>query len=162
MPADPKPAARIVDPAAVARARLSGDECVACGRPPGSVHHVIPRGEGGDDVAANLVLLCGTGTTGCHGAHHGNPWYPEWIERERTAAGGWTAETLRLHGIPWPPPSGWKRALRHDAEWVNRRIGVHIASRRPDTIRYVIDKLGDYPGRDYLRRIYFVEQELET
>jgi len=37
-----------------------------------SVHHRIPRGMGGSrdpvlDSPANLVLLCGTGTTGCHG-----------------------------------------------------------------------------------------------
>ena len=37
-----------------------------------SIHHRQPRGMGGtDDPAANspanLLLLCGTGTTGCHG-----------------------------------------------------------------------------------------------
>jgi 5-methylcytosine-specific restriction endonuclease McrA len=34
---------------------------------PAGLHHIVPRSLGGDDVAANLVLLCGTGTTGCHG-----------------------------------------------------------------------------------------------
>jgi hypothetical protein len=28
---------------------------------------MVPRSLGGDDVADNLVPLCGTGTTGCHG-----------------------------------------------------------------------------------------------
>jgi len=37
-----------------------------------SVHHRRPRGSGGSRIgwvnsAANLVLLCGSGTTGCHG-----------------------------------------------------------------------------------------------
>lgn len=46
-----------------------------------SVHHRRPRGMGGsrDPVAAspaNLVLLCGTGTTGCHGrVERSRDWY---------------------------------------------------------------------------------------
>jgi len=32
-----------------------------------SRHHLIPRGQGGDDVDQNLIPVCGTGTTGCHG-----------------------------------------------------------------------------------------------
>lgn len=55
-----------------------GSACFVCGRPlvrgggGYSVHHRRPRGMGGsrDRVtgsAANLVLLCGSGTDGCHG-----------------------------------------------------------------------------------------------
>lgn len=38
-----------------------------------SIHHRIPRGMGGTtdprlNSPANLVLLCGSGTTGCHGS----------------------------------------------------------------------------------------------
>lgn len=59
--------------------------CERCGDPigngPASVHHRLPRRMGGTRRAevncpSNLVLLCGTGTTGCHG----------WVERNRTAA----------------------------------------------------------------------------
>lgn len=32
-----------------------------------SLHHLVPRSGGGDDVEDNLVPLCGSGTTGCHG-----------------------------------------------------------------------------------------------
>lgn len=32
-----------------------------------NLHHLVPRGLGGDDTADNLVPLCGSGTTGCHG-----------------------------------------------------------------------------------------------
>jgi hypothetical protein len=32
-----------------------------------SLHHRLPRSRGTDNSAANLVLLCGSGTTGCHG-----------------------------------------------------------------------------------------------
>lgn len=38
-----------------------------------SLHHVVSKSLGGDDIAENLVPVCGSGTTGCHGlleAHH--------------------------------------------------------------------------------------------
>jgi len=35
----------------------------------------------------------------------------EEIEAERTAKGGWIRETLAEWGVPWPPPSGWKRTI---------------------------------------------------
>lgn len=46
-----------------------------------SVHHRQPRGMGGGrrpwtDSPANLLVLCGSGTTGCHG----------WVESNRFAA----------------------------------------------------------------------------
>lgn len=51
--------------------------CKRCGRQIGqftifSIHHRTPRGMGGTRGAlinepANLALLCGSGTTGCHG-----------------------------------------------------------------------------------------------
>src|SRR4249919_4099970 len=44
--------------------------CRRCGKPATNVHHRINRGMGGskrtDDLTA-LVMLCGSGTTGCHG-----------------------------------------------------------------------------------------------
>lgn len=76
MQPDPKDGARVVDPQAVRHARFNGDVCAACERPPSNVHHVIQRGSPffGDDVPGNLVLICGTGTTECHGAWHGTPY----------------------------------------------------------------------------------------
>lgn len=56
-----------------------GGACVPCGRPlrgergvGWSVHHRRPRRAGGDrrpeaNLPANLMLTCGSGTTGCHG-----------------------------------------------------------------------------------------------
>jgi len=46
-----------------------------------SIHHRRPRGAGGTSVAwvneaANQIILCGSGTTGCHG----------WIESHRAEA----------------------------------------------------------------------------
>jgi hypothetical protein len=48
-----------------------------------SIHHRLPGGMGGDKTPAywrlsRVVLLCGSGTTGCHG----------WVERNRPAAEG--------------------------------------------------------------------------
>ena len=36
-----------------------------------SKHHLISRGQGGDDNPINLVTLCGHGSVGCHGDMHG-------------------------------------------------------------------------------------------
>lgn len=45
--------------------------CLRCGLrssyQPYSVHHRLPRGRGGTDRLSTLALLCGSGTTGCHG-----------------------------------------------------------------------------------------------
>lgn len=46
-----------------------------------SIHHRRPRGSGGTRIAwvnlpANCIVLCGSGTTGCHG----------WVESHRAAA----------------------------------------------------------------------------
>ena len=53
------------------QAHWSFDECVICGGIDISIHHILPRGQGGDDVWENLVPLCGSGTTGCHGGVEG-------------------------------------------------------------------------------------------
>lgn len=64
------------------RAQVEGRDkvCVRCGtavpRDEDSIHHRIPRGRGGENSAENLLLFCGSGTTGCHG----------WTEKNRTAA----------------------------------------------------------------------------
>ncbi|NUO57260.1 MAG: HNH endonuclease [Hamadaea sp.] len=57
-----------------------------------SIHHRQPRGMGGSSLSAanspaNLLLLCGSGTTGCHG----------YLERYRTQAeqDGWIVR----HGL---------------------------------------------------------------
>ena len=54
----------------------SAGHCERCGRSvlniPASIHHRRPRGMGGTNdpvinTPENCVVLCGTGTTGCHG-----------------------------------------------------------------------------------------------
>lgn len=63
---DPRPPSRVEDPALLRRLHLVWKECVLCGKvSPLSLHHVSkhPR----DDLEANLLMICGSGTTGCHG-----------------------------------------------------------------------------------------------
>lgn len=54
---------------AVLRKCLRERECRRCGYAAGSGHHIVPKGSPhfGDDVEENVVPLCGSGTTGCHG-----------------------------------------------------------------------------------------------
>lgn len=59
--------------------RRSGGMCERCGRPGSNIHHRRPRGMGGTtspEDPTNLVMLCGSGTTGCHG----------WVESYRQLA----------------------------------------------------------------------------
>lgn len=63
---DLKRAPRVRDALLMKRLHKRGVICVLCGYP-GTLHHVYPRGQGGDDVEANFVGLCGDGTTGHHG-----------------------------------------------------------------------------------------------
>lgn len=59
-----------------------GHYCARCGRSitnyPHSVHHRFARGMGGSrdprvNDPRNLIRVCGTGTTGCHGHIHSRP-----------------------------------------------------------------------------------------
>lgn len=67
---DPKPARRIVDGTAepLDRGPVDGNYCPVCGEftLEWHRHHVVGRGQGGDDVPANLVWLC----PGCHDRLH--------------------------------------------------------------------------------------------
>lgn len=77
---DPRPERRIADrKAGIEKVRREG-KCRACGlRVPRllSRAHLVPKGQRGDDIDANIVPLCGDGTRGCHGAltdHHNASW----------------------------------------------------------------------------------------
>ena len=55
------------------RARSRG-VCEMCVDAPGTnFHHRLRRSQGGQDSDENLLHLCGSGTTGCHGYIHANP-----------------------------------------------------------------------------------------
>lgn len=79
-----------------------------------SLHHRLPRSRGGTHTAANLVTVCGSGTSpGCH----------SWIERNRLRAytDGWLLYTAMdpercpvLRGGVWLQPTahGWEQVER--------------------------------------------------
>lgn len=59
------------------------DCCEICGVWGASnAHHRRNRSQGGLDILSNLLLLCGSGTTGCHGRIGREPEMAEWV--------GWT------------------------------------------------------------------------
>lgn len=68
-------------PYLIAAACMGRDEhrCFKCGVilsdswPGYSHHHRKLRSQGGADTMENLIMLCGSGTTGCHGWVHANP-----------------------------------------------------------------------------------------
>lgn len=54
-------------------ARRREPVCVICWeRPSESAHHGFKKGQGGDDVPANLFGVCGDGTRLCHGLLEAN------------------------------------------------------------------------------------------
>ncbi|MBC9819455.1 HNH endonuclease [Nocardia farcinica] len=50
-----------------------GGRCERCGQPGYTIHHRRKRSQGGTWDASNLLALCGSGTTACHGWVEANP-----------------------------------------------------------------------------------------
>ena len=44
-----------------------------------NAHHRQLAGQGGPDTPENLLWVCGSGTTGCHGWIHANPQQAIWL-----------------------------------------------------------------------------------
>lgn len=99
--------------------------CARCGGwGPLSTQHRVARGMGGSrwpgiNLPSNLITLCGSGTTGCHGwvEHH-----PGWAR-----AHGWSVsahERERVGVIPVWTWRGWVRLAHGEAEVLPGRPGV--------------------------------------
>ncbi len=58
----------------------------------GSIHHRVNKSVGGDSRPANLVLLCGSGTTRCHGWVTQNP--------AKAATTGWAVPSYAIDRLP--------------------------------------------------------------
>lgn len=63
----------IPSPVRAALRERAGDCCEICGVRANNAHHRRNKSQGGRDTLANLMLLCGSGTTGCHGNVTMNP-----------------------------------------------------------------------------------------
>lgn len=104
-----------------------GHNCARCCRSilnyPSSIHHRHPRRMGGSrdpriNDPRNLVRICGTGTTGCHGE----------VESYRSAAmeAGWLLRSL--DDLDTPLLTSWGGVIRLDAaggrvdEWPTQEV----------------------------------------
>ena len=129
------------------RERSQG-RCELCGRQPAQgVHHRQPRSAGGTWSPANLLDLCGSGTTGCHGmveAHRDpftgrpcdtylNGWHVAWgihptvwgvrLAHPVYGPAWWNLDEdggMRW-GAPWTPPRALEQLPTHKHTRVVRR-----------------------------------------
>lgn len=46
---------------------------------------------------------------------------PDEVAAAQTSNGGWSRKQLAEWGIPWPPPTGWRRYL--EAKWRGEEAG---------------------------------------
>lgn len=60
-----------------------------------SVHHIVYRSQGGTNDITNLILLCGSGSSGCHLKAHSNKGLWEPILRELITRKGVTGLQLK-------------------------------------------------------------------
>lgn len=120
---DPKPARRIVDREAGIEKVKRERACRACGLTR-SVHihrsHLVGKGVRGDDVDSNIVPLCGSGTTGCHGAlhDHGKVSYPS-----RLRGKSWRKVASELRARLRPEEVGYI-LLKKGSAWLEEHYPV--------------------------------------
>ena len=110
---DQKPLARIRDPLVLRDLHYEWRECALCLTTQGklSLHHICkhPR----DDVRANLVMLCGSGTTGCHGLVESHD------ENTRSLLG----EHVRSERPDVLDHLRWRFGEEGAQEWLDRNLG---------------------------------------
>lgn len=130
---DPKNGKRIVNPALLRDLHQRWTGCPLCALQVGawkndgggqlSLHHVLPKGSPyfGDDVEGNLVMLCGSGTTGHHGLVEGGD-VPTLlllgyhVRRRRLDVVRYVREKLAYNG----PDAG--------DDWLQRHLGIGSAA----------------------------------
>jgi hypothetical protein len=105
-----------------------GGVCVRCRRQGLHVNwdHRLNRSQSGRWAASNGQLLCGSGTTGCHGEITGNPhaaivqgWaVPGWADPAEYPAARWVDTgfgTVRLGWVLYDDDGGWTEIEEHEA-----------------------------------------------
>ncbi len=71
---------------------------------------------------------------------------PEEVEAAMTAKGGFSRESLAKLGVPWPPPSGWRRAITKQT-YTRETIAVGLGNpskRTPEEWYRLIPKLAHW------------------
>lgn len=89
-----------------------GARCAFCRRPATNAHHVPAVGMGsrnatftlhGFKLRPALIALCGSGTTGCHGACHNGGMRIDWVwDEDEYAMDWWSGDLLREYGAASP------------------------------------------------------------
>lgn len=127
---DTKPAKRIKDRRASGWKLAADPWCRPCLHLFGkrvrasNTHHLLGRGQRGDDLPENLIPMCGHGSAGCHGALHGNPY-------ESPLGGRVTAQDVRQAiGLNVRPPEVaylvWKLGEPAAIEYLLRFYHVRV------------------------------------
>jgi hypothetical protein len=93
----------------------AGGRCERCAGIGASYHHRKKKGQGGEWSPDNIVYLCGSGTTGCHG----------WIEHNPDKA-----ETEGFHVRPWDDPEDVPIKYRR-TEWIQLLPDGEVTESRP-------------------------------
>ena len=119
--------------------RCTGDDtattlvghCEGCGiwRPLNAAHR-IRRSQGGLWHPANVLGLCGSGTTGCHGRAHHDPVGAAGWGWELTGRAEPTDEAAWIRR-PWDPTrAGWHLLrVEHDADGIRRHVVIPVEAR---------------------------------
>lgn len=69
----------------------------------------------------------------------------EEIEAAKTPAGGWTREVLAGWGVPWPPPTGWRKRLTAGP--------AHAADALVESLPSFVEELNSHAPEALLRSI---------
>lgn len=97
--------------------------CEVCGCPgANTVHRRVNASQGGRDTLGNLLLVCGSGTTGCHGRITTNP---AWARARGYTVGG-TFEPCDVPLVRWSRWTGVPEVVL-----INDRGGATTTDRTP-------------------------------
>ena len=113
---DFRPSKRVKNPKVAKKLHANLGPCVLCGDPAQSLHHVLPRSQGGDDVEACLVAVCGDGVRGCHGL----------LENQDLQARMDLGAYLRMNRPDTLSYIRGKLGDEEGSEWLTRRLLIHL------------------------------------
>lgn len=103
---------RVRDPELLSALHLRWRECAICGNTGVlSLHHISNKPR--DDLEGNLVMLCGSGTTGCHGL----------VESQLKSKRTWLAHYIRKNRPDTLEYLEWRFPIEGADEWLKRVLG---------------------------------------